>query len=85
MLIRSCYFNRPDIVELLIKHKVNFEARTIQETSALITCVTRNKPVLADMLLRAGAKLNLHSENIQLREEIAKMSENMASVIQRHK
>lgn len=84
-MIRACHFNRPEIVNLLLKHGANLEARTRMGKTALITAVTRNKPTLVDMLLTAGAKIDLRTENGIVADEVAGMSASVTGVINQHK
>ena len=72
-------------MDLLLKNHVKLESRTVQGKTALITSVTRNKPMIVDMLLKAGAKMDLRSDNDIITDEIANMSQNVANVIAQHK
>lgn len=58
--------------------------RTSDDRSALLTAIERNKPRLVQLLLEAGAKLNLESENLAIKKAVEKMPQEIQTILQNH-
>jgi ankyrin repeat protein len=63
-LHRACYFNRLDIVKVLINAGAKLEHKSMQRITPLQTAVSRNKAEIVRTLLDAGAKFDLDCPQI---------------------
>ena len=72
------------MVQTLIKHGADLEARCLDDKTPLLTAIFRNKHVIVKMLLEAGAKLDYNTRNPALQEGLQKMSPAVKEVIEAH-
>ncbi len=61
---RACYFNRLDIVKVLIKNGASLEHRSGEGLTPLHTAVSRNKAEIVKTLLEEGAIIDLKCDRI---------------------
>ena len=78
------YFNKTEVVQTLMKHGADLEARCMDDKTPLLTAIFRNKHVIVKMLLEAGAKLNYNTRNPALKEGLEKMTPAVKEVIEAH-